>query len=69
MPSFFCIPLACNRQIDSLDRRQNNLQAVPHDIDRYRGLEELLLAMNHIKELPKVWHVCSNGLLMRIFNV
>ncbi|VDO70422.1 unnamed protein product [Heligmosomoides polygyrus] len=60
MPSFFCIPLACNRQIDSLDRRQNNLQvslfkfsAVPHDIDRYRGLEELLLAMNHIKELPK----------------
>ncbi|KAJ1362447.1 hypothetical protein KIN20_021990 [Parelaphostrongylus tenuis] len=53
MPSFFCIPLACNRQIDSLDRRQNNLQSVPHDIDRYRGLEELLLAMNHIKELPK----------------
>ncbi|WKY16106.1 hypothetical protein Q1695_001075 [Nippostrongylus brasiliensis] len=53
MPSFFCIPLACNRQVDSVDRRQNNLQAVPHDIDRYRGLEELLLAMNHIKELPK----------------
>ncbi|PAV80793.1 hypothetical protein WR25_03350 [Diploscapter pachys] len=53
MPSFFCLPLACNRQIDSLDRRQNNLQQVPHDIERYRSLEELLLAMNHIKELPK----------------
>lgn len=56
MPSFFCMPLfACNRQVDSLDKRQCNLQAIPSDIERYaRTLEELLLDMNHIKELPKV---------------
>ncbi|KAH7728046.1 PDZ-domain-containing protein scribble [Aphelenchoides avenae] len=55
MPSFFCMPLfACNRQVDSLDKRQCNLQAIPSDIERYaRTLEELLLDMNHIKELPK----------------
>lgn len=46
---------ACNRQVDSLDKRQCNLQAIPSDIERYaRTLEELLLDMNHIKELPKV---------------
>uniref|UniRef100_A0A914DC39 PDZ domain-containing protein n=1 Tax=Acrobeloides nanus TaxID=290746 RepID=A0A914DC39_9BILA len=50
-----CMPFfACNRQIDSLDKRQCNLQTIPHDIERYsRSLEELLLDMNHIKELPK----------------
>ncbi|CEF70396.1 PDZ domain and Leucine-rich repeat and Leucine-rich repeat, typical subtype and Leucine rich repeat 4-containing protein [Strongyloides ratti] len=47
--------MACNRQVDSIDRRQCNLQTVPHEVERYaRHLEELLLDMNHIKELPKV---------------
>lgn len=47
--------LACNRQVDAIDRRQCNLHSVPNDIERYsRSLEELLLDMNHIKELPKV---------------
>ncbi|CAD5235472.1 unnamed protein product [Bursaphelenchus xylophilus] len=52
---FFCIPLfACNTQVDSLDKRQCNLQSVPGEVERYaRNLEELLLDMNHIKELPK----------------
>ncbi|CAD5228076.1 unnamed protein product [Bursaphelenchus okinawaensis] len=52
---FFCIPLfACNTQVDSLDKRQCNLQNVPNDVERYaRTLEELLLDMNHIKDLPK----------------
>ncbi|KAI1712160.1 PDZ domain (Also known as DHR or GLGF) domain-containing protein [Ditylenchus destructor] len=55
MPSWICMPFfACNRQVDSLDKRQCNLQTVPHDIDRYaRTLEELLLDMNHIRDLPK----------------
>uniref|UniRef100_A0A0K0DWJ0 PDZ domain-containing protein n=1 Tax=Strongyloides stercoralis TaxID=6248 RepID=A0A0K0DWJ0_STRER len=53
---FMCMPfMACNRQVDSIDRRQCNLQTVPHEVERYaRHLEELLLDMNHIKELPKV---------------
>ncbi|KAI6243907.1 hypothetical protein M3Y99_00057800 [Aphelenchoides fujianensis] len=48
---FFCVPLfACNRQVDSIDKRQCNLT----HIERYsRTLEELLLDMNHIKLLPK----------------
>lgn len=49
----FCMPITCNRQIDSLDRRQNNLAEVPHDIARYRGLEELILTTNHISVMPK----------------
>jgi protein scribble len=55
MPKFFCMPFfACNRQVDSLDKRQCNLTTLPHDIERYsRTLEELLLDMNHIKELPR----------------
>ncbi|CAD6186976.1 unnamed protein product [Caenorhabditis auriculariae] len=54
MPSFFCLPIACKRQIDSLDRRQNNLYDVPSDIDKYRRtLEYLQLSMNHIEALPK----------------
>uniref|UniRef100_A0A0N4Z594 Protein lap1 n=1 Tax=Parastrongyloides trichosuri TaxID=131310 RepID=A0A0N4Z594_PARTI len=53
---FMCMPfMACNRQVDSIDRRQCNLQTVPSEVERYaRHLEELLLDMNHIKELPKV---------------
>lgn len=46
--------LTCNRQIDSVDRRQCNLQHIPGDLERYaRSLEELLLDMNHIRDLPK----------------
>ncbi|VDK63083.1 unnamed protein product [Gongylonema pulchrum] len=53
---FSCLPFfACNRQVDTLDRRQCNLQAVPHDIDRNaRTLEEMYLDCNHIKDLDKV---------------
>ncbi|KAI6191425.1 Protein lap1 [Aphelenchoides bicaudatus] len=52
---FFCIPFACNPQVDSIDKRQCNLQAIPvTDLERYsRSLEELLLDMNHLKDLPK----------------
>ncbi|CAJ0579115.1 unnamed protein product, partial [Mesorhabditis spiculigera] len=60
MSSFFCMPFSCNRQIDSFDRRQCNLQTVPHDVERYaRWLEELLLDCNHIKELPKCIFRCT----------
>ncbi|GMR32768.1 hypothetical protein PMAYCL1PPCAC_02963 [Pristionchus mayeri] len=51
MSFFSCIP-SCNRQVDTLDRRQHNLNSIPHEISRYyRSLEELLLDMNHIKGL------------------
>ncbi|KAI6205663.1 hypothetical protein M3Y94_00817900 [Aphelenchoides besseyi] len=52
---FFCVPLfACNRQIDSIDKRQCNLTHVPNDLLRYeKHLVDLQLDMNHIKELPK----------------
>ncbi|KAE9550973.1 hypothetical protein FO519_005810 [Halicephalobus sp. NKZ332] len=55
MPRFFCMPFfACNRQVDCIDKRQCNLTNIPNEIERYsRSLEELLLDMNHIKELPK----------------
>ena len=46
---FFC------RQVDSLDKRQCNLDAIPPEVERYaRSLEELLLDSNHIKILSKV---------------
>lgn len=54
---FKCIPLfkACNRQVEYIDRRHNNLTDVPDDILRYtRCLEELLLDANQLKDLPKV---------------
>ncbi|XP_063407087.1 protein scribble homolog isoform X11 [Mytilus trossulus] len=53
---FKCIPLfkACNRQVEYIDRRHNNLTDVPDDILRYtRCLEELLLDANQLKDLPK----------------
>ena len=52
-----CIPLfrACNRQVESVDRRHWGLTSVPDDVLRYtRSLEELLLDANQIKELPRV---------------
>ncbi|MFH4977003.1 hypothetical protein AB6A40_003712 [Gnathostoma spinigerum] len=57
---FSCIPFfACNRQIDTIDRRQCNLQAVPHDIDHNsRTLEEAYLDCNHIKDLDKPLFRC-----------
>uniref|UniRef100_A0A0B7BKI7 PDZ domain-containing protein n=2 Tax=Arion vulgaris TaxID=1028688 RepID=A0A0B7BKI7_9EUPU len=51
-----CIPLfrACNRQVESVDRRHWGLTSVPDDVLRYaRSLEELLLDANQIKELPR----------------
>jgi protein scribble len=53
---FFCTPFfACNPQVDSIDKRQSNLTVIPiNDLERYaRSLEELLLDMNHLKDLPK----------------
>ncbi|VDN02315.1 unnamed protein product [Thelazia callipaeda] len=57
---FSCLPFfACNRQVDLLDRRQCNLQSVPHDIDRNaRTLEEMYLDCNHIKDLEKPLFRC-----------
>uniref|UniRef100_A0A7E5A261 PDZ domain-containing protein n=1 Tax=Panagrellus redivivus TaxID=6233 RepID=A0A7E5A261_PANRE len=45
---------ACNRQVDVLDKRQCNLEVLPPEVERYaRSLEELLLDMNHLKDLPR----------------
>ncbi|XP_015792687.1 protein scribble homolog [Tetranychus urticae] len=45
---------ACNRQIDSIDKRHCSLSRVPDDIARYASsLEDLLLDSNHIKDLPE----------------
>uniref|UniRef100_A0A915Q670 PDZ domain-containing protein n=1 Tax=Setaria digitata TaxID=48799 RepID=A0A915Q670_9BILA len=42
-----------------LDRRQCNLQSVPHDIDRNaRTLEEMYLDCNHIKDIDKPLFRC-----------
>ncbi|VBB25787.1 unnamed protein product [Acanthocheilonema viteae] len=45
--------------MDMLDRRQCNLQSIPHDIDRNaRTLEEMYLDCNHIKDLDKPLFRC-----------
>ena len=50
-----CIGLNCARQIDFIDRRNCQLQAVPEDVFRYEAtLEELNLDSNMIQELPQV---------------
>lgn len=50
-----CIGLNCARQIDFIDRRNCQLQAVPDDVFRYEAtLEELNLDTNAIQELPQV---------------
>ena len=52
-----CIGLNCARQIDFIDRRNCQLQAVPDDVFRYEAtLEELNLDTNAIQELPQVQH-------------
>lgn len=52
---FKCIPFArCNRHVESIDKRHQNLTQFPDDIVRYyRTLEELLLDSNQLHELPK----------------
>ncbi|CAF0721438.1 unnamed protein product [Brachionus calyciflorus] len=52
---FKCIPFArCNRHVESIDKRHQNLTSFPDDIVRYyRTLEELLLDSNQLHELPK----------------
>lgn len=52
---FKCIPFArCNRHVESIDKRHQNLTSFPDDIIRYyRTLEELLLDSNQLHELPK----------------
>ncbi|XP_077989669.1 protein scribble homolog isoform X3 [Glandiceps talaboti] len=53
---FRCIPLfrACNRQVDVIERRHNNLTMVPDDVYRYaRSLEEVYLDANQLRELPR----------------
>ncbi|MCP9263109.1 Leucine-rich repeat-containing protein 1 [Dirofilaria immitis] len=48
-----------NTVVDMLDRRQCNLQSIPHDIDRNaRTLEEMYLDCNHIKDLDKPLFRC-----------
>ncbi|ULT88509.1 hypothetical protein L3Y34_007607 [Caenorhabditis briggsae] len=55
MTSFFCLPMGCQRQVDSLDRSQSNLQSIPSDIYRFRKLEDLNLSMNNIKDLGRLF--------------
>ena len=52
---FKCIPFArCNRHVETIDKRHQNLTQFPDDIIRYyRTLEELLLDSNQLHELPK----------------
>lgn len=53
---FRCIPLfrGCNRQVEYIDKRHCSLADIPDDVLRYsRCLEELLLDVNHIRDLPR----------------
>jgi protein scribble len=52
---FKCIPFTrCNRHVEIIDKRHQNLTSFPDDIIRYyRTLEELLLDSNQLHELPK----------------
>lgn len=52
---FKCIPFArCNRHVEAIDKRHQNLTSFPDEIVRYhRTLEELLLDSNQLHELPK----------------
>jgi protein scribble len=44
----------CNRHVEAIDKRHQNLTSFPDDIIRYyRTLEELLLDSNQLHELPK----------------
>ena len=52
---FKCMPfLSCNRHVEAIDKRHQNLTSFPDEIVRYyRTLEELLLDSNQLHELPK----------------
>lgn len=51
---FKCMPFRCNRHVEAIDKRHQNLTHFPDDIIRYyRTLEELLLDSNQLHELPK----------------
>lgn len=65
---FKCIPFArCNRHVEAIDRRHQNLTAFPDDVIRYyRTLEELLLDSNQLHDLPKV---LQKSLLRLYFKV
>ncbi|VDO95460.1 unnamed protein product [Soboliphyme baturini] len=61
---FSCVPLF-NKHVESLDKRQCNLNHIPEEILRHaRSLEELLLDSNHIKEISK--HVFRMQKLRRL---
>ena len=50
-----CIGLNCARHVDSLDRRHCNLTHIPEEVYRNEQyLEELLLDMNGLQDLPPV---------------
>ena len=45
----------CNRHVETIDKRHQNLTSFPDDVVRYyRTLEELLLDSNQLHDLPKV---------------
>ena len=52
---FKCISFTrCNKHVEAIDKRHQNLTSFPDDIIRYyRTLEELLLDSNQLHELPK----------------
>ncbi len=58
---FKCIPFArCNRHVEIIDKRHQNLTQFPDDVIRYyRTLEELLLDSNQLHELPKGFYKLS----------
>ena len=53
---FKCMSFAkCNRHVEAIDKRHQNLTSFPDDVIRYyRTLEELLLDSNQLHDLPKV---------------
>uniref|UniRef100_A0A8R1HIX7 DX domain-containing protein n=1 Tax=Caenorhabditis japonica TaxID=281687 RepID=A0A8R1HIX7_CAEJA len=49
MPAFFCLPMACQRQVDVLDRSQMNLQAVPTEV--YRPITNQLTTVQMVQQI------------------
>ncbi|KAI3383742.1 hypothetical protein SNEBB_002905 [Seison nebaliae] len=54
---FKCLPIRCNKQVETVERCHANLQTIPDEILRHtNSLEDLLLDANALQELPRSFY-------------